>query len=92
VVEKDIFLLEYQRHKLFLEIAHDGQKIKEDLISLDKKALQRLSAKEKLAYTQSERLLEMITERSFQRILDELAPEHAYKLIKLREHERGRHR
>jgi len=90
VVEKDTFMLEYQRHKLFLEFAHDGQKIKEDLLNLNKKAMQSLSAKEKLAYTQSERLLEMITERSFQRILDELAPEQAYKLIKLRERERAR--
>jgi len=52
--------------------------------------VQGLSAEEKLAYTQSERLLEMITERSFQRILDEITPEHAYKLIKLRERERAR--
>jgi len=88
--EKDVFALEYQRHKIFLEIAHDGQKIKEDLLNLNKKAMQSLTAKEKLAYTQSERLLEMITERSFQRILDELAPEQAYKLIKLRERERAR--
>ena len=90
VVEKDAFMLEYQRHKLFLEIAHDGQKIKEDLLNLNKKAVQNLSAKEKLAYTQSERLLEMITERSFQRILDEVTPEQAYKLIKLRERERAK--
>jgi len=90
VDEKNIFMLEYQRHKLFLELAHDGQKIKEDLLNLNKKALHSLSPKEKLAYTQSERLLEMITERSFQRILDELAPEQAYKLIKLRERERAR--
>jgi len=90
VVEKDTFMLEYQRHKLFLELAHNGQKIKDDLSSLNKKAVQSLTAKEKLAYTQSERLLEMITERSFQRILDELAPEQAYKLIKLRERERAR--
>jgi len=59
-------------------------------VGLDKKALRSLSAKEKLAYTQSKRLLEMITERSFQRILDEVAPEQAYKLIKLRERERAR--
>jgi len=90
VHEKDVFAFEYQRHKLFLEIVHDGQKIKEDLLNLNKKAVQGLSAKEKLAYTQSERLLEMITERSFQRILDELAPEQAYKLIKLRERERAK--
>ena len=88
--EKDVFAFEYQRHRLFLELTHDGQKIKEDLLNLNKKAVQGLSAKEKLAYTQSERLLEMITERSFQRILDELAPEQAYKLIKLRERERAR--
>jgi len=88
--EKDVFLLEYQRHKLFLELVHDGQKIKEDLLNLNKKAMQSLSAKEKLAYTQSERLLEMIAERSFQRVLDEVTPEQAYKLIKLRERERAR--
>jgi len=90
VAEKDIFAFEYQRQKLFAEVAHDGQKIKDDLIGLDKKHLQSLTPKEKLAYTQSERLLEMINERSFQRILDEVAPEQAYKLIKLRERERAR--
>ena len=88
--ERDSFMLEYQRRKLIAEISLSGQKIQEELKRLDKELMQGQSAQYKLAYMRSERALEVITEQSLQRILDDLQPEQQYKLIKIYERERER--
>jgi len=90
VAEKDVFMHEYQRQKLLVGLSADGQEVQEKLSHLDKNALQKLSAHQKLAYMKSSRVLENITQKSFQRILDELTPEQAYRLIRQRERERVR--
>jgi len=86
--EKDIFAFEYQRQKLLMEISPSSQKIQDEFTRLENITVQKLSVHEKLAYTRIGRTIDMINERSFQRILDDLQPEQAYKLIKLYERER----
>ena len=96
--EKEVFLFEYQRHKLLAQISPDNQSIQDTLSQLDKEVMQGLSTQDRLAYMRCGRVLDIVPDWSFQRILDEVSPEQAYKLIKLRErerareHERGRYR
>jgi len=88
--EKDVFAFEYQRQNLLAGISPDGQTIQDELKRLDKKEMLGLSAKEKISHMRSERVIDIVTERSFQRILDEVLPEQQRKLIKQRERERAR--
>ena len=90
VTEKDIFRLEYQKQKLLAGVNPNGQQMQKELELLDKKSSLNLSVKEKLAFTRCQHIFEVVPERSFQRILDDLQPEQAYKLIKQRERERVR--
>jgi len=98
IEEKEVFLFEYQRHKLLAQISPDSQSIQDKLSQLDKEVMNGLSTQDRLAYMRCGRVLDVVPDWSFQRILDELHPEQAYKLIKLRErerareHERGRYR
>jgi len=77
--EKDNFELEYQRQKLLAELRPDGQKIFEKLTELSGGNHWQ---------SQSERILNIITERNFQEILNGIQPEQAEKLIQRRERER----
>ena len=88
--EKDVFAFEYHRRKLLAGISPHEQSIQDQLAKLDKEALQGLSAQEKISYLRSGRILDIVPERSFQRLLDEVTPEQAYKLIKQHERERTR--
>jgi len=88
--EKDIFMFEYQRQKLLAGISPHEQSIQERLLQLDREELHTLTAQEKIARVRSGRILDRITEHSFQRILDEATPEQAYRLIQLHERERAR--
>ena len=88
--ERDVFVFEYQLQKQILEISPNGQSIQKDLEILYKQELENLSVQEKLDYSRSQHTLEIVTEKSFQRILDEVSPEQARKLIKYRERERAR--
>jgi len=88
--EKDVFMIEYQRQMLLAGISPNGQAIYGQLAQLNKTAIQEESTQGKLARIQSERVLNLVTGRSFQRILDEVSPEQAYRLIKEREREMAR--
>ena len=86
--EKEVFRQEYQRLKLLAEISPDGQKISNRLSELEKESrLQNHSTQERIFRTQSERLLDIITERNFQEILQDMRPEQVENLIRQRQRE-----
>lgn len=89
--DKEAFTLEYQRQKLLAEINPNSQRIQEELTQLDKKSRSHeQSVQDKIARTQSERTIDIVTERKFQEILKDVSPEQAKKLIEYRERERKR--
>jgi len=89
VAEKEVFMFEYQQQKLLAGISPGGQIIKDKLSQLDKESMQQLSAQGKTSYMRSMHVLDIVTERSFQRILDDVKPEQQRKLIRQRERERA---
>ena len=87
--EREAFLLEYQRHKLLADISPNREAIQNYLNKLEKEnQAHRKSVQDDLARLRCQRTLATVTEHSFQRILDDVTPEQAYKLIKQRDRER----
>jgi len=90
--KKKAVLFEYQRQKLFADINGDKDKIQALLKQMEP---QREPIRERLARIQSERFLDLVTERNFRAILEELTPEQQRQLTaqrereKVREHTRG---
>lgn len=87
--DKEVFALEYQRQKLLAEISPDKQDIQNELARLDKEVrTQGQSIQDRISRTQSERTLDIVTERNFQEILKDVSPEQAKKLIEwgIKEH------
>jgi hypothetical protein len=86
--EKDIFMLEYQRQKLISAINPNVQKIQDELGRLDKHEYsQGQSVQEQMSRARAERALNLVTERNFQAILEEVEPQQAERLIRQRERE-----
>ena len=80
-------MIEYQRQKLLAEISGDREKILDRLAELETPPI---SPNQRLLRTQGGRVLNMVTERSFEEILRDLHPEQAKKLNNQRERERVR--
>jgi hypothetical protein len=91
VEEQNKTVYEYQRRKLLVEIHPDKEKIKARLSELEKDSVHhKQSAQHSVAWKQSQRLLDSVSERNFNRILQELRPEQQKALLELRERERVR--
>jgi heme oxygenase len=74
--EKEIFLLEYQRHKLFADISHDREKIFNRLAELEEQGRpQKQSAQYAITQAENQRLLDSVSERNFEIILKDTSPE-----------------
>jgi uncharacterized protein YoxC len=90
VEDKGAFAAEYQRQKLLAEISPDGQTIQERLTQLDNDSREGQSTQDNLAWLQSERELNIVTERVFEEIIKGLHPEKAQALITQRKREMER--
>ncbi|MCL2671285.1 MAG: MobA/MobL family protein [Clostridiales bacterium] len=85
--EKKAVLLEYQREKLLADISGDKDKIQALLKQMEP---QREPIRERLARIQSERFLDIVTEKNFRAILEATTPEQQRRLVMQRERERAR--
>ena len=92
IEERERFLLDYQRQKVYIELNPDKQQIYDYLETLEKNRPQRQSVKDNLARVRCESMLDTITERKFQAIVKQAPPEKAQALIERYERERERER
>jgi len=84
--DREAYKLEYQRQKLLVEISGDKHQIQDRLKQLNP---QGETTRERLARIQSERFLELVTEKNFRAILEQVTPEQR-RLIVQRQRERAR--
>jgi len=87
IEEKERYRFEYQRQKLLADISEDKNKIQAILKQMEP---QREPIRERLARIQSERFLDIVTEKNFRTILEQAAPDQQRQLISQRERERNR--
>jgi hypothetical protein len=86
--EKSKIILEYQKQKLLAEISPNGLKIAEELEKFGKN--KAISIQEKLLRANTDRKLDIISDENFAKIINEIRPEQAKKLARLRGFERMR--
>jgi hypothetical protein len=84
--EKSKIILEYQKQKLLAEISLNGLKIAEELEKFGKS--KAISIQEKLFKANTDRKLDIISDENFAKIINEIRPEQAKKLARLRGFER----
>jgi len=87
--EQEIFKLEYQRQKLLTDISPDKNTIQHRLMQLNNEDLPH-SSHDRIAQIQSQRALDIVTERNFENIIKEIPQEQANVLIRQRKRERER--
>ncbi|MCL2810469.1 MAG: MobA/MobL family protein [Clostridia bacterium] len=87
IENRGVILMEYQREKLLAEISPEAQQIK-DL--LKQSVPQGESIRERLARTQNERTFDLVTEKNFRAIVEQVNPAQAQRLIAQREREKVR--
>jgi hypothetical protein len=89
IEEQNKTVYEYQRQRLIVEIHPDKQKIQARLSELEKEGKPyKQSAQYTVLRERSQRLLDSVSERNFERILQELPQQQQKALIELRERER----
>jgi flagellar biosynthesis/type III secretory pathway chaperone len=89
--EQNHVIFEYQKQSLLAQISHDRQKIFDRLAELERESRPpKPSAQYIIMRERNTRLLDSVSERNFERILNEVTPEQRKMLTKLWEHERDK--